>query len=80
MLMQKDVHDVYAQRVVPNVLKIYKRSAATYLTSLEIEKLKKFVEILEQWDYKMTKESIGASVYIAWEHYFLQSFLHEVGP
>ncbi|KAL4453701.1 hypothetical protein ABPG74_009597 [Tetrahymena malaccensis] len=76
--MQKDVYDVYASFVVTPVLQVFLLRGEKYLSQQKFSKYRDLLENLYKWDYKMTKESIGATIYISWEHYFFRTYLHEV--
>ena len=75
--MQLDVFDEYASYIVKDIVEIYKRHAKKYLTEEKIEEYREYIDVIGQWDYQVTKESIGAGMYLAWEHYFLRTFIHE---
>lgn len=73
-----DSLDVYASYIVGPILKIYDGISQKFLSESERAQYKTYLTHLRKWDFRMAKDSIGASVFIAWEHFFLRSFFHEL--
>lgn len=76
---QSDLTDVIARAMTPHITSIARKAAADEsfgFSEAETKIIGELSSILEEFDAKMTTDSIGATVYSFWQFYFYGSMLH----
>ncbi|KRX07979.1 hypothetical protein PPERSA_10614 [Pseudocohnilembus persalinus] len=70
MEMQRDTVDIFAEKVLPQMIKYFKKNGEKLFIGNKLQKIKEFLGKLENWDFKIAVESVEASIFSMWRHNF----------